>query len=219
MILEPLAASEAVLTPDEKELGVVLADIGGGTTEIAVWRGGARPHRRPPDRRRPLHERPRRRPEDAGPGRRAAQAEVRLGPRGARLRRRDGRRPAHGRARRPPRPPPEIAEILEPRAEELLQLLWEDAAREVPARELRAGLVLTGGGAELDGMVEVAEQVLGVAVRRGLPQNVGGLKDIVAAPEWACGVGLLMYGRAAASAPSRRSKAGASVSSRKFARR
>ena len=59
----------------------------------------------------------------------------------------------------------EIAEILQPRAEELLTLLWEESVREVPAGELRAGLVLTGGGAELDGLLEVAEHVLGVAVR------------------------------------------------------
>ena len=78
--------------------------------------------------------------------------------------------------------------------------------REVPAVELRAGLVLTGGGAELDGLLEVAEQVLGVAVRRGVPRGLGGLTDIVASPEWACAAGLLLYGRGAAAASRRRAK-------------
>jgi cell division protein FtsA len=211
MILEPLAASEAVLTPDEKELGVVLADIGGGTTEVAVWRGGSLAHTsvlpvggdhftndlavvlKTPV---PDAERLKRKHGSALAALVSGDEPVDVPLTGGR-----GVHPVRRR---------EIAEILQPRAEELLQLLWEDAAREVPASELRAGLVLTGGGADLDGMLEVAEQVLGIAVRRGLPQNVGGLKDIVSAPEWACGVGLLMYGRSAASAPSRRSKAGAS---------
>ncbi len=100
----------------------------------------------------------------------------------------------------------EIAEILQPRAEELLTLLWEESVREVPAAELRAGLVLTGGGAELDGLLEVAEQVLGVAVRRGVPRGLGGLTDIVASPEWACAAGLLLYGRGAAAASQRRTR-------------
>jgi len=211
MILEPLAASEAVLTPDEKELGVVLADIGGGTTEVAVWRGGSLAHTsvlpvggdhftndlavvlKTPV---PDAERLKRKHGSALAALVSGDEPVDVPLTGGR-----GVHPVRRR---------EIAEILQPRAEELLQLLWEDAAREVPASELRAGLVLTGGGAELDGMLEVAEQVLGISVRRGLPQNVGGLKDIVAAPEWACAVGLLMYGRTAASAPSRRQKAGGS---------
>src|SRR5205085_1649418 len=89
----------------------------------------------------------------------------------------------------------EVAEILQPRAEELLTLIWEEAVREVPSVELRAGLVLTGGGAELDGLLEVAEQVLGVTVRRGVPHGLGGLTEVVAAPEWACAAGLLLYGK------------------------
>jgi cell division protein FtsA len=104
----------------------------------------------------------------------------------------------------------EIAEILQPRAEELLTLLWEESVREVPAGELRAGLVLTGGGSELDGLLDVAEQVLGVAVRRGVPRGLGGLTDVVASPEWACAAGLLLYGRGSANTPKRRSRAAGS---------
>ena len=102
----------------------------------------------------------------------------------------------------------EMAEILQPRAEELLNLLWEEATHEVPAKELRAGLVLTGGGAELDGILEVAEQVLGVPVRKGIPHGLGGLTDVVAGPEWAVAAGLLLYGRASAAAPRSRGKGG-----------
>ena len=168
MVLEPLAAGEAVLTPDERELGVVLADIGGGTTEIAVWRHGALAHtsvlpvggdhftndlavvlKTPvPDAERL------KRKYGAAMAALVAESESLDVPL-------TGGRGVHPVKRR------EIAEILQPRAEELLTLLWEESVREVPAGELRAGLVLTGGGAELDGLLEVAEQVLGVAVRTG----------------------------------------------------
>ncbi|MBL8113084.1 MAG: hypothetical protein JNK60_09385, partial [Acidobacteria bacterium] len=87
----------------------------------------------------------------------------------------------------------EVAEILQPRAEELLTVIWEDATRDVPASELRAGLVLTGGAAQLHGLLEVAEQILGVTVRKGLPRGLSGLTDIVAGPEWACVAGLLLW--------------------------
>jgi cell division protein FtsA len=209
MVLEPLAAGEAVLTPDERELGIVLADIGGGTTEVAVWRGGTLAHTAV----LPVGG-------DHFTNDLAVVLKTPV-PDAERLKRKYGSALAAlvsddetidvpltgGRGVHPVRRR-EIAEILQPRAEELLQLLWEDAVREVPAGELRAGLILTGGGADLDGLLEVAEQVVGVPVRRGVPQAVGGLKDIVAAPEWACAVGLPMYGSAAASAPARRVKSG-----------
>ncbi len=207
MVLEPLAAGAAVLTPDERDHGVVLADIGGGTTEIAAWRHGAL----------------------------ALTAVLPIGgdhftndlavvlktpvPDAERLKRKygsalgalvtedesidvplTGGRGVHPVRRR------QIAEILEYRAEELLTLIWEEATREIPGKELRAGLVLTGGGADLDGIVDLAERSLSVPVRRGLPRGLGGLTDVVAGPEWACAAGLLLMGRSPA-AP-QRSKAG-----------
>jgi len=209
LVLEPLAASEAVLTPDEKELGIVLADIGGGTTELAVWSGGALVHtsvlpiggdhftndiavvKKAPV---PDAERLKRKYGSALPALVPEEETIDMPQTGGR-----GVHPVRRR---------EIAEILNARADELLQLVWDDAVREIPAKELRAGLVLTGGGADLDGLVEVAEQIVGLPVRRGIPQNVGGLKDIVSAPEWSCSVGLLLYGSAAAAAPARRGKSG-----------
>ena len=207
MVLEPLAASEAVLTADERELGVVLADIGGGTTEIAVWRHGTLAHTSV----LPVGG-------DHFTNDLAVVLKTPV-PDAERLKRKHGAalaalvnesdsidvpltggRGVHPVKRR------EIAEILQPRAEELLTLLWEESVREVPAGELRAGLVLTGGGSELDGLLEVAEQVLGIAVRRGVPRGLGGLTDIVASPEWACAAGLLLYGRGAAATARRRNR-------------
>ncbi len=204
MVLEPLAAGEAALTPDERELGVVLADIGGGTTEVAVWRHGALAHTCV----LPVGG-------DHFTNDLAVVLKTPV-PDAERLKRKfgaalaslvgdetldvplTGGRGVHPVKRR------EIAEILQPRAEELLTLVWEEAAREVPAGELRAGLVLTGGGADLDGILEVAEQTLGVAVRRGVPRGLGGLTDVIAAPEWACAAGLLLFGWASAQAVGRR---------------
>jgi cell division protein FtsA len=196
MVLEPLAAGAAALTTDEKELGVVLADIGGGTTEMAVWKGGALAHTSVIPvggdhftndlavvLKTPLADAERMK-------RKFGAAIVTLVPEEDTIEvSLTGGRGVHPVKRR------EVAEILQPRAEELLTLVWEEAVREVPSVELRAGLVLTGGGADLDGMLEVAEQVLGVTVRRGVPHGLGGLTEIVSAPEWTCAAGLLLYGK------------------------
>jgi cell division protein FtsA len=87
-----------------------------------------------------------------------------------------------------------LSEILQPRAEELLGLVREDLARLGLEKEIRSGIVLTGGGAELEGIVEVAEGIFEGPVRRGVPTGVGGLVDVVSRPEWATATGLLLYG-------------------------
>jgi cell division protein FtsA len=87
-----------------------------------------------------------------------------------------------------------LSDILQPRAEELLGLVREDLVRLGLEKEIRSGVVLTGGGAELDGLVEVAEGVFDGPVRRGIPTGVGGLVDVVSRPEWATATGLLLYG-------------------------
>jgi cell division protein FtsA len=194
LVLEPLAASSAVLTPDEKELGVVVADIGGGTTEVAVWRHGALAHTsvlpvggdhftndlavvlKTPV---PDAERLKKKHGSALTSLITEDESLEIPLMGG--------RGVHPIKRR------EVAEILQPRAEELLTVIWEDATRDVPASELRAGLVLTGGAAQLHGLLEVAEQILGVTVRKGLPRGLSGLTDIVAGPEWACVAGLLLW--------------------------
>ena len=87
-----------------------------------------------------------------------------------------------------------IADILQPRAEELLGLIQEDLRRLGVDKEMRSGVVLTGGGAELEGLCEVAEGIFEGPVRRGIPAGVGGLVDVVSRPEWATATGLLLYG-------------------------
>ena len=212
MVLEPLAAGAAVLTQDERELGVLLADIGGGTTELAVWRQGALSmtgvvpvggnhitNDLAVVLKTPLQDTPRRK-KKAGAALQALVAEdeiVDVPLTGGR-----GIQPVKRR---------QMAEILESRAEELLSLVLENVAREIPLSEIRAGLVLTGGGAELDGILEVAETPAGLPVRKGVPHGLGGLTDVVAGPEWAVAVGLLLHGRATAVGPRARARAGAGV--------
>lgn len=215
MVLEPLAASEAVLTPDEKDHGVVLADIGGGTTEIAVWRQGALAHTavipiggdlftsdlavllKTPV---PDAERLKKKYGAAVAGLTPAEETVDVP--------RTGGREVHPVARS------YMAEILEARARELLEVLWREATTDIPPQELRAGLVLTGGGAALDGMTDEAEQVLGVPVRIGTPRGLGGLVDVINGPEWACVAGLLLVGRGGAASPKGRAPAPAGLLSK-----
>ncbi len=87
-----------------------------------------------------------------------------------------------------------LADILQPRAEELLGLIHEDIQRLGLDKEVRSGVVLTGGGSELEGVVEIAEGIFDGPVRRGVPSGVGGLVDVVSRPEWATATGLLLYG-------------------------
>jgi len=215
MVLEPLAASEAVLTPDEKDHGVVLADIGGGTTEIAVWRQGALAHTavipiggdlftsdlavllKTPV---PDAERLKKKYGAAVAGLSPAEETVDVP--------RTGGREVHPVARS------YMAEILEARARELFEVLWREATADIPPQELRAGLVLTGGGAALDGMTDEAEQVLGVPVRIGTPRGLGGLVDVINGPEWACVAGLLLVGRGGAASPKGRPAAPAGLLSK-----
>lgn len=215
MVLEPLAASEAVLTPDEKDHGVVLADIGGGTTEIAVWRQGALAHTavipiggdlftsdlavllKTPV---PDAERLKKKYGAAVTGLSPAEETVDVP--------RTGGREVHPVARS------YMAEILEARARELFEVLWREATADIPPQELRAGLVLTGGGAALDGMTDEAEQVLGVPVRIGTPRGLGGLVDVINGPEWACVAGLLLVGRGGAASPKGRPAAPAGLLSK-----
>lgn len=215
MVLEPLAASESVLTPDEKDHGVVLADIGGGTTEIAVWRQGALAHTavipiggdlftsdlavllKTPV---PDAERLKKKYGAAVTGLSPAEETVDVP--------RTGGREVHPVARS------YMAEILEARARELFEVLWREATADIPPQELRAGLVLTGGGAALDGMTDEAEQVLGVPVRIGTPRGLGGLVDVINGPEWACVAGLLLVGRGGAASPKGRPAAPAGLLSK-----
>src|SRR5207237_8002310 len=87
-----------------------------------------------------------------------------------------------------------LSELLQPLAEEILHLAWDEMRRAGYEKALNSGIVLTGGGAILDGIPEIAEQIFDLPIRRGCPVGVGGLADHVNSPTFATGVGLVLYG-------------------------
>jgi cell division protein FtsA len=185
-----------VLTEDEKELGVCLVDIGGGTTDLAVFANGAIRHTAVI----PI----------AGdqvtndiavsmrtPTQYAEDIKIRYACALSQLANPDesievpsvGDRPARRLARQT------LAEIVEPRYEELFGLVREELRRSGFEEVIAAGIVLTGGSAKMEGAIELAEEVFHVPVRLGLPQSVQGLVDVVRNPIFSTGVGLLLYAR------------------------
>ncbi len=195
IVLEPLASSQAVLEDDEKELGVAMIDIGGGTCDIVVYADGAIVHTSvlplggghvtndiATVLRTPLES-----------------AEKIKRKYGCALRDllEDGETmevPSVGG--RGPRVLPRIklVEIIEPRIEEIFEHVKKELMRSGYADSLAAGVVLSGGATAMEGVSEMAEQVLGLPIRRGLPTKVGGLTDVVRSPAFATGVGLVMFG-------------------------
>ncbi len=196
IILEQLASSEAVLSEDEKELGVCLVDIGGGTTDIAVFYQGAIRHTsviavagdqvtndiavalRTPT---PAAEEIKRKYACALPQLIAKDEEIEVPS--------VGDRPARCLSRRT------LVEVVEPRYEELFQLIQAELRRSGFEDMIAAGVVLTGGSALVEGAVELAEEVFNMPVRLGVPHGMTGLKEEVSSPCYATTVGLLMYAR------------------------
>jgi cell division protein FtsA len=194
IILQPLASSEAVLTAEEKELGVVMVDIGGGTTDIATFVDGSIWHTAV------LGIGGNHLTNDIAMGLRtpAGEAEkikTRYGCALTSLVKEDETIEVPSVGGRPPRVLSRqlLSEIIEPRAEEIFGLVAEEIKRTGYEDMVASGIVITGGTAIMEGMVEVAERVLDLPVRRGVPQNVGGLVDIVSNPMYATGVGLVQY--------------------------
>jgi len=193
-VVEQLAASESVLTDDEKELGVALVDIGGGTTDIAIHERGSLWHTavvavggdhftndiavglRTPV---PDAEKIKRKCGCALSGLVDEDETMEVASVG-------GRKP-RVMARRI------LSEILQPRAEEIFHLVWDDIRRAGYERSLHSGIVLTGGASILEGLAEIAEQIFDLPIRRGAPTGVGGLSDHVASPVFATPVGLALY--------------------------
>ena len=194
LILQPLASSRAVLAEDEMDLGVCLVDIGGGTTDIAVFTGGSIRHtavipiagdqitndiamalRTPTQDAEDIkirHGCALRQLADEGaievPG---------VGERGARMLSRQT-----------------LSEVIEPRVEELYSLVQAELRRSGFDDLLSSGIVITGGSSAMQGMVELGEEIFHLPVRLGIPKYVGGLSDVVKTPRMATGVGLLLYG-------------------------
>ena len=193
-VIEQLAAAEAVLAQDEKELGVALVDIGGGTADVAIFERGSLWHTAV-----------------VAVGGEHFTSDIAVGlrtpiPDAEKLKRKSGcalssmvdeddtievasvggRKPRL-MARRI------LSEILQPRAEEIFHLVWDEIRRAGYEKSLNSGIVLTGGGSILEGMPEIAEQIFDLPVRRGCPVDVGGLADHVSTPVFATPVGLLLY--------------------------
>jgi cell division protein FtsA len=195
LVLQSLASGEAVLTDEERNLGVVLLDFGGGTTDLAIFQGDAIKHTGvlalggnnlttdlAMGLRTPLKE--------------AEKLKKHFGSALVSLVAKDdvvqvesigGQRPR--RIKRTI-----VSEILEPRVEEILTLLQMEVERSGVTQQASGSIVLTGGSSLLEGLVDMAEQVFNLPARLGYPTGVGGLKEVVNNPMYATAVGLVLYG-------------------------
>lgn len=196
LVLSSLASSHAVLSQDEKESGVVLVDMGAGTTDIAVYAGGYIRHAASlpiggdqvtndiahilrtstPD---------------------AEQLKIRYACALANLTRADESIQVPGVGGRAPRRMARqaLAETVQSRYEEIFELVHAELRRSGFEEFVRAGMVLTGGAARMEGVIELAEEMLHMPVREGIPRNIQGLGEVVGNPTFATAVGLLQWGR------------------------
>ncbi len=194
VILEQIASSEAVLTEDEKEIGVIILDCGGGTTDLGVFSGGSIKYT-----------------ENLTLGGDHLDKDIALGlsvslPEARKLKEKHGvamqelvddddeqikitgvgERERYISAS-------DLAMIIEPRMEEIFHLAKRDIVENSNTNFMAAGAVITGGSVSMKGTVELAEKILEMPVRLGIPMNIGGLKDIISSPVYSTGVGLVQY--------------------------
>lgn len=196
LILEQLASSYAVLQPDERELGICMVDIGGGTSDIAVFKNGAIRHtavipiagnqvtndiavafRTPPQN--------------------AEEIKIKHGCALPQLIQTSTEIEVPSVGDRPPRKLSRLtlSEVIRARYLELFQFVRKELHRNDWYDAIAGGIVLTGGSSRCEGVIELAEEVFDLPVRLGLPQNVGGLSDVGRNPVYSTAVGLLLYGR------------------------
>jgi cell division protein FtsA len=195
IVLEPLASAEACLAEDERDLGVCLIDIGGGTTDVAVYSEGSIKHTSvlglggahvsndiAVGLRTPFDE--------------AERVKKKFGVAAARFLGSDdvisvpsvgGRRPREVSRKL-------LCEIIEPRIDEILSLARQSLVKEGLEDQIPSGVVLTGGCSALEGVPDLAEEIFETPVRIGIPCRVGGLQDVVRGPMYATGVGLVLFG-------------------------
>ncbi|MBW1806907.1 MAG: cell division protein FtsA [Deltaproteobacteria bacterium] len=196
IVLQQLASSMAVLNEDEKDLGVALIDIGGGTTDIAIFSGGSIVHTAV-----------------LSLGGNQVTNDIAVGlrtpaPKAEKLKIKHGcsmaslvdkeeiiEVPSVGGRNTRTLSRQILCEIIEPRVEEIFSLVQREIQRSGFEDLLASGAVITGGSTIMEGMPELAEDVLGMPVRRGIPVGIGGLTDVVSSPIYATGVGLVLYGR------------------------
>ncbi|MBS34308.1 MAG: cell division protein FtsA [Thiotrichales bacterium] len=195
VILEQLASSQAVLTEDEKDLGVAIVDIGGGTTDIAVFKDGAIRHTAvipiagdqvTNDIAVALRT----------PTQYAEEIKIKYACALAQLASADETIEVPSVGERPPRrlARQTLAEVVEPRYEELLTLVQAELRRSGFEDLIAAGIVVTGGSSKMEGLVDLAEEIFHMPVRLGVPHIVTGLVDVVRNPIYSTGVGLLQFG-------------------------
>ena len=197
IVLEPLASAEASLQDDERDLGVCLIDIGGGTTDVAVFADGSIKHTSvlglggyhisndiAVGLRTPFEE--------------AERIKKKFGVAASRFLPSDdvisvpsvgGRRPRQVSRKI-------LCEIIEPRVDEILSLARRSLVTAGMESRIPSGVVLTGGCSALEGLLDLAEEIFEAPVRPGLPTDVGGLQDVVRSPMYATGVGLALFGAA-----------------------
>jgi cell division protein FtsA len=195
MVLQQLASSYAALNDDEKDLGVAIIDIGGGTTDIAIFVQGSIWHTAvialggnhltndiAVGLRTPTPE--------------AERIKVKYGCALASLVRPDETIEVPSVGGRKPRSLSRdvLCRIIEPRMEESISLSWDEIKRAGFENLIPSGVVITGGSSILEGMTELAEQIFNLPVRRGVPRQLGGLADIINSPIYTTGVGLVLYG-------------------------
>jgi len=194
-VLEPLASAEAVLASDERDLGVCLIDIGGGTTDVAVFADGSIKHTSV------LGVGGYHVTNDIAVGLRTPFAEAerikkRFGVASARYLGSDdilsvpsvgGRRPREVSRKI-------LCEIIEPRVDEILSLARGELVKAGLEDRIPSGVALTGGCSALTGIGDLAEEIFESPVRQGMPIHVGGLQDVVRSPMYATGVGLVLFG-------------------------
>ena len=196
LILEQIASSYAVLQQDERELGICLVDIGGGTSDIAVFKNGSIRHtavipvagnqvtndiavafRTPPQN--------------------AEEIKLRHGCALPQLIKHNEEIEVPSVGDRPPRRLSRLtlAEVIKARYLELFQFIRKELHRSDFYDAIAGGIVLTGGSSKVEGVIELAEEVFDLPVRLGLPQNISGLTEVARNPIYSTGVGLLLYGR------------------------
>jgi cell division protein FtsA len=194
IVLESLASGDAVLTEEEKELGTALIDVGGGTSDLAIFSGKNIHHTFV------LSLGGNNLTNDIAIGLRAPIAEAekikkKYGTALASKIKGDEDIEVPGMGGRPPRKLPRqiLGEIIEPRVEEIFDLIKREIYRAKVENLIPSGVVITGGSALLDGITDVAESVFHLPARLGQPRGISGLVDVVTNPMYATGVGLLLY--------------------------
>lgn len=195
IILQPLASGESILTQEEKELGVALVDVGGGTSDLVIYVGGAVVHTSV------ITLGGNHVTNDVAVGLRTPAAEAerikqKYGCSLASMVQKEETIEVPSVGGRKPRILSRqiLAEIIEPRVEEIFSLIQQEIIKSGFEDRIASGIVLTGGSVILEGMPELAEQVFNLPVRRGSPRGIGGLVDVVKSPMYATGVGLVIWG-------------------------